>query len=83
MCTVVVLTVHMRVRRYVRMDVGLAEEHELAFGLRNCLAPQVLRECGGGAAHDTDKVVLPCLDRLFWDVAAMIIREYELVCHVC
>ena len=56
MCTVVVLAVHMRVSQYGRMDVVLAEEHELAFGLRNHLAPQVPRECGGSAAHDTGKV---------------------------
>ena len=81
MCTVVVLAVNMPVRLYGRMDVGLAEEHDLAFGLRNRLTPQVSRECGGGGAHDTDKVVLSCLDRLFGDVTAMIVGEYELVCH--
>ena len=71
----------MRVRQYGSMGVGLAEEHELAFSLRNRLAPQVPWEGCGGAAHDTDKVVLPCLDLFFGNVAAMIIGDYELVCH--
>ena len=63
------------------MDVLLVEEHELAFGLQNRLVPQVPWEGCGGAAHDIDEVVLPCLDFFFGNVAAMIIGEYKLVGH--
>ena len=38
--------------------VGLSKEKELAFGMRDCLAPEVARECGSGAAEDADKVNL-------------------------
>ena len=75
------MAIHLRIRRYGRMNVRLAEENYLAVGLRNLLAPQVPWEGCGGGAHDTDEVVLPRLDCFLGHVAAMIVREYELVCH--
>ena len=65
------------------MNVGLAEEPLLAFILRNRLAPQVPWEGCGGAAHDTEEVVLPLLDFFFGNIAVMVIGEYELVYNVC
>ena len=62
--------------------VGLPQEKELAFGLRDGLAPKVAWECCGGAAQDADEVIFPSLDGLFCDVAAVIIGGNKLKCHV-
>ena len=43
-------------------QVGLSQEKQLSFSLRDDLAPQVAREGGGGVAEDADEVVLPGLD---------------------
>ena len=47
------------------------------------LAPEVEREGVGGAAEHTNEVVLPRLEGLLRDVAAMVIWGHKLVCHVC
>ena len=44
--------------------VGLPQEKELAFGLRDGLAPEVAGESCGGVAEDAKEVVFPGLDCL-------------------
>ena len=53
--------------------VRLPQEKELAFGLRDGLAPEVAGESCGGAAEDANEVVFPGLDCLFCNVAAVVI----------
>ena len=79
---VVVGPVDVGVGEDLREQVGLPQEKELAFGLRDGLAPKVAWECCGGAAQDDDEVIFPSLDGLFCDVAAVIIGGNKLICHV-
>jgi len=78
---VVVGTVDVRVCREVGMDIGLLEEEKLAFGLRDGLTPEVERESIGGAAKDTDEVVLPCLEGFLGYVSAVVVGGNQLVGH--
>ena len=55
---VVVGPVDMSVGGDLWEQIGLSQEKQLAFGLRDDLAPQVAREGGGGATEDADEVVL-------------------------
>ena len=51
------------------------------FYLQDDLAPQVEGKGGSSAAEDGDETDLPNLDGFFRDVAAVIVRWYELVSH--
>ena len=62
--------------------VGLPQEKELEFGLRDGLAPEVAGEICGGAAEDANKVVFPGLDCLFCDVTAVVIGGNKLIRQV-
>ena len=71
------------VRQKFGMQIRLFEEEEMLFGLRDSPTPQVERESVGGAAENTNEVVLPRLEGFFGDVAAMIVGRDQLVRHVC
>ena len=72
----------MRVCRDLGVNIGALQEEQLAFCLRNNLAPQMEWECLGGAAEDANEVVLSGLNRLFGDVATMVVGRHKLVRHI-
>ena len=80
-CRVVVWAVEVCIGGYFWVHVALAEEEELAFRLGDDLAPQPKGESMGSAAEDRNKMVLPKLDRLLGDVAAVVVGRYKLVRH--
>ena len=67
------LTIDVGVGGYFRVDIGHLEEHELAFGLRDGLAPYVQWECGGCSAEDSEKMVLPSLNGPLCDVTTVVV----------
>ena len=80
-CRVAVWAVEVCVGGYFWVHVALAEEEELAFRLRDDLAPQAEGGSVSCAAEDRDEVVLPKLDRLLGNVAAVVVGRYKLVRH--
>ena len=54
----------------------------MALRLRNGLAPQMEWESIDRAAEDAEKIILPCLDRLFCNVMTMVVERDQLVSHV-
>ena len=58
------------------------EDQQLAFGLGDDLAPEVLGERCCGAAQDANEVIFPGLDGFFGEVAVVIIWWHELKSHV-
>ena len=78
---VIMCAVQVCVGQDVGICVALAEEEELSLGLGDGLAPQAEGEGAGGAAEDGNKMILPELDGLLGDVAAMVVGGNELVSH--
>ena len=73
--------VQVYVRGYFWVCVALEKEEELPFRLGDGLAPEVEGENAGHATEDGNEVVFPELDRLFRDVAPVVLRGNNLVGH--
>ena len=83
-CSIVImLAVDVRICRDLGIDVRLPKEKELSFHLWQCLAPEMEGESVRGSAEDPDEVILPSLDGFFSNVATVIIRRHQLICHAC
>ena len=80
-CRVIMRAIQVCVRGYFWVCVALEKEEELPFRLGGELAPEAEGGSPGRATEEGDEVVFPELDRLFSDVAPVVVGGNKLVGH--